>query len=45
LARVAELQGDAAAARDGYGSFLKTWATADEMLPEVVHARKAVISE
>jgi len=42
LARVAELQGDAAAARLGYSGFLKAWPTADETLPEVVHAREAV---
>jgi hypothetical protein len=39
---VAELQGDAAAARLGYSGFLKAWPTADETLPEVVHAREAV---
>jgi len=45
LARVAEMQGDAATAREEYAGFLKAWAAADETLPEVVHARKAVISE
>ena len=39
LARVAELQGDAAGAKAGYAAFLKAWEAADETLPEVVHAR------
>jgi tetratricopeptide (TPR) repeat protein len=39
LARVAELKGDDAEARKEYEAFLKEWATADETLPEVVHAR------
>jgi tetratricopeptide (TPR) repeat protein len=42
LARVAELKGDTAAARDGYAKFLKAWPVADGGLPEVVHA-KAVL--
>ena len=41
LARVAELSGDEAGARQAYAAFLKEWATADETLPEVVHARAA----
>jgi tetratricopeptide (TPR) repeat protein len=45
LARVAELQGDAAAARERYASFLKAWATADETLPEVVHAKAVTRGE
>jgi tetratricopeptide (TPR) repeat protein len=45
LARVAELKGDSAAAREGYASFLKEWAAADEALPEVVHARAATRGE
>jgi len=39
LARVAELKGNDAAAREEYEAFLKEWATADETLPEVVHAK------
>ncbi len=45
LARVAELKGDAAAAREGYASFLKAWATADETVPEVVHAKAVTKGE
>jgi tetratricopeptide (TPR) repeat protein len=45
LARVAELKGDEAAARDGYSGFLKAWAMADETLPEVVHARAVTRGE
>jgi tetratricopeptide (TPR) repeat protein len=45
LARVAELRGDAAAARMGYSDFLKAWATADETLPEVIHAREVTKGE
>jgi tetratricopeptide (TPR) repeat protein len=45
LARVAELKGDEAGARKGYEAFLKEWATADETLPEVVHARAATKGE
>jgi tetratricopeptide (TPR) repeat protein len=39
LARVAELKGDDAEAQKSYEAFLKEWATADETLPEVVHAK------
>jgi hypothetical protein len=39
LARVKELQGDAAGAREGYATFLKAWPAADASLPEVAHAR------
>ena len=39
LARVKELSGDEAGARDGYAAFLKAWPAADAGLPEVVHAR------
>jgi hypothetical protein len=42
---VAELKGDEAGARKGYEAFLKEWATADETLPEVVHARAATKGE
>ena len=42
LARVKELQGDAAGARAGYAAFLKAWATADTSLPELAHARSVV---
>jgi tetratricopeptide (TPR) repeat protein len=45
LARVAELQGDATAAREEYSSFLKAWAMADETLPEVVHAKAVTRGE
>ena len=45
LARVAELKGDEAGARKGYEAFLKEWASADETLPEVVHARAATRGE
>jgi tetratricopeptide (TPR) repeat protein len=45
LARVAELNGDAAGAREEYTSFLKAWSTADETLPEVVHARAVTRGE
>lgn len=39
LARVKELSGDAAGARDGYAAFLKAWPKADAGLPEVMHAQ------
>jgi tetratricopeptide (TPR) repeat protein len=42
IARVKELQGDAAGAREGYGAFLKAWSAADASLPEVAHARSVV---
>jgi tetratricopeptide (TPR) repeat protein len=45
LARVKELSGDAAGAREGYGAFLKAWEKADAGLPEVAHARKIVAGE
>ena len=45
LARVAELRGDAAAAREGYSRFLKAWSAADETLPGVVHARAVTKGE
>ena len=42
LARVKEMQGDAAGAREGYAVFLKAWPSADASLPEVTHARAVV---
>ena len=42
LARVAELQGDAAGAKAGYAAFLKEWSAADAGLPELAHARSVV---
>jgi tetratricopeptide (TPR) repeat protein len=42
LARVAELEGDAAGARAGYAAFLKAWAAADASLPEMEHARSVM---
>jgi tetratricopeptide (TPR) repeat protein len=42
LARVKELQGDAAGARESYATFLKAWPAADAALPEVAHARSVV---
>jgi tetratricopeptide (TPR) repeat protein len=42
LARVKELQGDAAGAREGYIAFLKGWPAADSTMPEVAHARSVV---
>jgi tetratricopeptide (TPR) repeat protein len=42
LARVKELQGDAAGARESYEAFLKSWPAADASLPEVAHARSVV---
>ena len=45
LARVKELSGDNAGARQAYGAFLKAWANADGGLPEVAHARKIVAGE
>jgi hypothetical protein len=45
LAHVAELQGDAAGARQGYQAFLKAWPAADAALPEVTHARSVAGGE
>ena len=45
LARVKELQGDAAGARESYAAFLKEWSSADASLPEIKHARGAVGGE
>lgn len=45
LARVKELQGDAAGARESYSVFLKQWSTADASLPELSHARSVVGGE
>jgi tetratricopeptide (TPR) repeat protein len=42
LARVKEMQGDAAGARESYAAFLKAWPAADAGLPEVAHARSIV---
>jgi len=42
LARVKELAGDAAGARESYAAFLKAWPAADAALPEVAHARSVV---
>ena len=42
LARVKELQGDAAGARASYAAFLNAWPVADASLPEVAHARSVV---
>ncbi len=45
LARVAELQGDAAGAKARYAAFLKGWVAADAGLPELAHARSVVGAE
>jgi tetratricopeptide (TPR) repeat protein len=45
LARVAELEGDTAKAREGYDAFLKAWPSADASLPEVIHAHSVVANE
>ncbi len=45
VARVKELSGDAAGAREGYQSFLKAWPAADAELPEVAHAHKVLGGE
>jgi tetratricopeptide (TPR) repeat protein len=45
LARVKELEGDAAGARQSYQVFLKAWPAADAALPEVAHARSVVGGE
>jgi hypothetical protein len=42
LARVKELAGDAAGARESYASFLKAWPAADATLPDIAHARSVV---
>ena len=42
LARVRELSGDTAGARDAYNTFLKAWSAADPTLPEIAHARQVV---
>jgi tetratricopeptide (TPR) repeat protein len=42
IARVKELQGDAAGASEGYQAFLKAWPAADASLPEIAHARSVV---
>jgi len=42
LARVKELQGDSAGARESFAAFLKAWPAADAALPEVAHARSVV---
>lgn len=42
LARVRELSGDTAGARDAYRTFLKAWSAADPTLPEIAHARQIV---
>jgi tetratricopeptide (TPR) repeat protein len=45
LARVKELQGDAAGARASYEAFLKAWPAADASLAEVVHAHSVLGGE
>jgi predicted Zn-dependent protease len=45
LARVKELSGDAAGAREAYAAFLKTWSAADSSLPQVAHARQVLANE
>ena len=42
LARVAELEGDAAAAKAEYAAFLKAWPTANPGLAELAHARSVL---
>ena len=42
LARLLEQEGDAAGARVEYQRFVKLWANADEGLPEIEEARRAV---
>jgi len=42
LARVEELEGDAAGAHESYETFLMAWPAANASLPEVVHARDMV---
>ena len=45
LARVKELGGDAAGAREAYSAFLKAWPAADAALPEITHAHKVLSGE
>jgi tetratricopeptide (TPR) repeat protein len=45
IARVKELKGDAAGARESYSAFLKQWSTADASLPELAHAHNVVGGE
>jgi tetratricopeptide (TPR) repeat protein len=45
LARVKELEGDAAGARLSYAAFLKAWPAADPSLPELEHARRVMGGE
>jgi tetratricopeptide (TPR) repeat protein len=45
VARVKELSGDAAGAREGYQAFLKAWPAADADLPEMEHARQVLGAE
>ncbi len=45
LARVKELSGDAAGARQAYSAFLKAWPAADAALPEITHAHKVLGGE
>jgi predicted Zn-dependent protease len=40
LARVKELQGDSAGAKQAYAAFLKAWSNADSTLPEIAHAKE-----
>ncbi len=42
LARVKELSGDSAGAREAYRAFLTAWPSADAGLPEMTHAHKVV---
>jgi tetratricopeptide (TPR) repeat protein len=42
LARVRELSGDAAGAREAYATFLKAWSSADAALPEIAHAHEVI---
>ena len=42
LARVRELSGDSAGARQAYADFLKAWSAADALLPELAHAHQVV---
>ena len=45
LARVKELQGDLAGAREAYVAFLKAWAHADQDLAEIMHAKQYTSTE
>jgi len=42
VARVKEVSGDAAGAREAYAAFLKAWSKADASLPEIAHAQELV---